>query len=58
MDKISERKEAKYCGETIRTVQEYLFNTAIFNENRPHCNISEEYLQQTIKFLNKLLNEV
>jgi len=54
---FTDRKEAKYCGKTIRTIQEYLFNTAIYNEKRPHSNITEDYLKQTIIFLNELLNK-
>lgn len=49
-----ERKEAKYCGKTIRIIQEYLFNTA---NHRTNINISEDYLKQTIKFLNDMLHE-
>jgi len=50
---FTNRKEAKYCGETIRKMQEYIFNTA----ELPNYNISEDYLKQTITFLNELLNE-
>lgn len=41
--------EAKYCGKTIRKIEEYLFNTAEFGNN-----INEDYLKQTIRFLNNL----
>lgn len=54
---MTDRKQAKYCGETIRKIQEYLFNTAIYNEKRLHYNITENYLKQTVHFLNELLNE-
>lgn len=51
---FDEVKEAKYCGTTIRVIQEYLFNTA---NHRTDVNISEDYLKQTIKFLNDILHE-
>jgi len=54
---MKDRKEAKYCGETIRKMQEYIFNTAEFKTELPNYNISEDYLKQTITFLNELLNE-
>lgn len=54
---FTNRKEAKYCGETIRKMQEYIFNTAEFKPELPTYNISENYLKQTITFLNELLNE-
>jgi len=54
---FTERKEAAYCGKTIRKIQEYIFNTANFNKELPDHNISERYLKQTVEFLNNLLNE-
>lgn len=55
--KFTDRKEAKYCGKTIRKIQEYIFNTAEFKTELPNYNISEDYLKQTVTFLNELLNE-
>lgn len=41
---FTDRKEAKYCGKTIRKIQEYISNTT-------------EFKPELFKFLNELLNE-
>lgn len=51
------RKEAEYCGKTIRKIQEYIFNTATHSKELSDCNISEDYLKQTVEFLHELLNK-
>lgn len=51
------KKQAKYCGKTIRKIHEYFFNTADWGKNSENYNISEEYLMQTVKFFNDLLEE-
>lgn len=35
-------------------IREYLFNTGVWNKELPDYNISEEYMKQTLEFLNTL----
>jgi len=48
------------CGEykvpenNLDKIREYLFNTGVWNKELPDYNISEEYMKQTLEFLNTL----
>lgn len=44
--------EAGYKA-ALYVMNEYIFNTATWQKELPSYNISEEYLKQTIKFLNE-----
>lgn len=35
-------------------IRQYLFNTGVWNKELPDYNISEEYMKQTLEFLNTL----
>lgn len=57
-DELNSRVE-KELKETdiLYKIREYLFNTGVWNKELPDYNISEEYIKQTLEFLNTLEND-
>lgn len=51
------RHKAKYCGETIRTVYDYISVTATTNELSNNYNISEDYLKEIFGYLELMLTK-
>lgn len=51
------RKKAKYCGETIRKIYNYMNYTATHIEESENYNISEDYLVEIFGFMENLLLE-
>lgn len=54
---IEDYGEYKSPQNNLEKIKEYLSNTAVFNKELPDHNISEDYLKQTIRFLNELEDE-